>query len=109
MKDTNLSSTRQAVSRRQMARLAVGLAGIFGLGAVGISNVVAEHGDDDWDDDWVVGASGSGGSGGSGGTDDDWVAGSGGSGGSGDWVFGSGGSGGSGSSGSFGDDDWFDD
>jgi hypothetical protein len=99
--------TDTTFSRRQMARLAVGLAGVVGLGAAGISSVLAKHGDDDvMDDDWVAGSGASGGSGGSGGLEDDWVFGSGGSGGSGGWVFGSGGSGGSGSS---GDDDWFDD
>ena len=53
MKDSSLHSGN-TVSRRQLARLAVGLSGVIGLGAAGISSVRAKHGDDDWgDDDWV--------------------------------------------------------
>lgn len=113
MMNTSRFQADRTVSRRQAIRLAAGLAGVLGLGAVGISSVRAKHSDDDFgDDDWMVGAGGSGGSGSSSGLDDDWVFGSGGSGGSGDWVFGSGGlggSGGSGGSGGLGGDDWFDD
>ena len=107
MRETLPSLSTKPVSRRHMTRLAIGLAGVMGLGAAGLSTVRAKHGADDWDDDdWGVS---SGGSGGSGGLDDDWIFGSGGSGGSGDWVFGSDGSGGAGGSGGSGSDDWCDD